>query len=93
MDIKGAIKAHGLTVKEVAERMGITSVGLSQHINGNPSVEVLHRIASAVGCEVGEFFGNKADFTAFIDYRGELHRFDTIEAIKDYLSTIEEANK
>lgn len=47
--IKEAIKANGLTVKEVAERMGITPVGLSQHINGNPSVEVLERIAAAVG--------------------------------------------
>ena len=56
MDIKRVIKANGLTVKEVAERMGITSVGLSQHINGNPSVEVLERIAAAVGCKVGGVF-------------------------------------
>ena len=56
MDIKRAIKANGLTVKEVAERMGITPVGLSQHINGNPSVEVLERIATAIGCNVGAFF-------------------------------------
>ena len=56
MDIKRAIKANGLTVKEVAERMGITPVGLSQHINGNPSVEVLERIATAIGCNVGDFF-------------------------------------
>lgn len=90
MDIKGVIKTHGLTVKEVAERMGITSVGLSQHINGNPSVEVLHRIASAIGCEVGEFFGNKANFTAFIDYRGELHRFDTLEGLKKFISDAED---
>ena len=47
MDIKRTIKANGLTVKEVAEKMGITPVGLSQHINGNPSVEVLERIAAA----------------------------------------------
>lgn len=56
MDIKRAIKANGLTVKEVAERMGITPVGLSQHINGNPSVEVLERIATAIGCNVSDFF-------------------------------------
>lgn len=56
MDIKRAIKANGLTVKEVAERMGITPVGLSQHINGNPSVEVLERIAAAIGCNVRDFF-------------------------------------
>ena len=48
MDIKRTIKANGLTVKEVAEKMGITPVGLSQHINGNPSVEVLERIAAAI---------------------------------------------
>lgn len=35
--------------------MGITPVGLSQHINGNPSVEVLERIAAAIGCNVGDF--------------------------------------
>lgn len=56
MNIKKLIKAKGLTSKEVADRMGITTVGLSQHINGNPSVQVLERIAEAIGCEVGDFF-------------------------------------
>lgn len=56
LDIKRVIKQKGLEVKDVAARMGITSVGLSQHINGNPSVAVLERIAEAVGCEVGDFF-------------------------------------
>lgn len=56
MDIKKVIKEKGLTVKDVAEKMNISSVGLSQHINGNPSVQVLERIAEAVGCEVGDFF-------------------------------------
>lgn len=56
MDIKAVIKQRGLSVKEVAERMGISDVGLSQHINGNPSVQVLERIAYAIGCEVSDFF-------------------------------------
>lgn len=56
MKIKEVIKKNGLTSKAVADRMGITSIGLSQHINGNPSVEVLERIAKAIGCEVGDFF-------------------------------------
>ena len=54
--IKEAIKERGTTVQDLAERMSISRVGLSQHINGNPSVEVLERIASALGCPVTELF-------------------------------------
>lgn len=56
MDIKKVFKAKGITAKEVADKMGITPTGLSQHINGNPSLQVLERIAEAVGCKVGDFF-------------------------------------
>lgn len=56
LNIKKAIKSRGLEVKEIAARMGITPIGLSQHINGNPSVEVLQRIANAIGCDVSELF-------------------------------------
>ena len=56
LNIKEAIKKHGLEVKQVAERMEITPVGLSQHINGNPSVKVLEKIASAIGCDISELF-------------------------------------
>ena len=56
LNIKKTIKENGLEVREVAKRMGITPTGLSQHINGNPSVEVLNRIADAIGCDVSELF-------------------------------------
>ena len=56
LSIKKIIKERGITVQEVAKRMEITPTGLSQHINGNPSVEVLERIANAIGCDVSELF-------------------------------------
>lgn len=59
LNIKKAIKSKGLEVREVASRMGITPTGLSQHINGNPSVEVLERIAKAIGCDISELFEPK----------------------------------
>ncbi|MBP1637252.1 MAG: helix-turn-helix domain protein [Bacteroidetes bacterium] len=61
MRIKEAIEDYNLTSKEVAERMGISTVGLSQHINGNPSVKTLERIAEAIGCNVSEFFIKKSN--------------------------------
>ena len=54
--IKELIKEKGTTVKDLAQKMGISNVGLSQHINGNPSVEVLERIASALDVDVPELF-------------------------------------
>ncbi len=56
LNIKKTIKDYGLEVREVAKRMEISPTGLSQHINGNPSVEVLQRIADAIGCDVSELF-------------------------------------
>lgn len=54
--IKEAMKKHGTSVIEVAEKMGISRVTLSTHINGNPSTEILLRIADAIGCDVTELF-------------------------------------
>lgn len=45
--IKDAMKRNGTSVNEVADKMGISRVTLSTHINGNPSTEILLRIA---GC-------------------------------------------
>ena len=56
LNIKKAIKENGFEVREIANKMGITPTGLSQHINGNPSVEVLERIAKAIGCDVSDLF-------------------------------------
>lgn len=52
--IKEVIKAHDLTVEQVAKRMGILPSALSQSINGNPTIEKLEKIASAIGCTPAE---------------------------------------
>ena len=88
MDIKRVLKARGVSAKDVAEKMGITAIGLSQHINGNPSVQVLERIAEAVGCEVGDFFERSDDFTAFVRHKGNTYTFDSSDALKEFAKTL-----
>jgi len=56
MRIKEVIKEKGLTVKEVAERLGMTSPSLSDAINGNPTVDKLERIASSLNVPISELF-------------------------------------
>ena len=56
MRIKEVIKEKGLTVKEVADKLGMTSPSLSEAINGNPTVERLERIAAALNVPITELF-------------------------------------
>jgi transcriptional regulator with XRE-family HTH domain len=59
LQLKKIIKQKGLTIQEVAEKMGINRVGLSKHISGNPSVEILQRIADAINVDIVELFEQK----------------------------------
>ena len=54
--IKEVIKEKGMTITELADKMGINRVNLSNMVNGNPTVETLNRIADAIGCPVTELF-------------------------------------
>lgn len=54
--IKEVIKEKGMTITELADKMGINRVNLSNMVNGNPTVETLNKIAYAIGCPVTELF-------------------------------------
>lgn len=54
--IKEVIKERGMTITELADKMGINRVNLSNMVNGNPTVETLNKIADAIGCPVTELF-------------------------------------
>ena len=66
MDIKSIIKQKGLTMEEVAERIGVSRVTLSQTLSGNPTMNTLQRIADALECKVGEFFLDELEEKNFI---------------------------
>ena len=56
MRIKEVIKEKGLTVSQLAEIMGVKQESLSRTINGNPTLETLHKIANALNVPVGDLF-------------------------------------
>lgn len=49
-------KEKGITQKELAERIGISAVGLAKASSGNPTFDTLERIAQGLGVEVPELF-------------------------------------
>ena len=49
-------KQKGITQKDLAEKIGISRVGLSKAINGNTTITTLRRIAAALEVSVPELF-------------------------------------
>ena len=54
--IKDVVKEKGMTITELADKMGINRVNLSNMVNGNPTVETLNKIADALNVPVTELF-------------------------------------
>lgn len=107
MQIKKVIKEHGLTITEVAERMGVNKGTLSNTISHrNMTINKLRKIAQAVGCSISEFFAdeetedlrkeekdNKSDFTALIDTGGQLYRADSLNQLETFILAFEPKEK
>ena len=53
---KDVIKEKGMTIEEVANKMGITKGTLSAALNANPTVSYLTRVADAIDCDIKDFF-------------------------------------
>lgn len=71
MRIKEVIKEKGLTVGIVAKRMGVVQPALSRVINGNPTVEMVERVAAAIGVPASELFEQPTKNTITCPYCGK----------------------
>ena len=54
--IKEICREKGIMLKDLAGMIGITEVGLSKSLNGNPNITRLEEIATALGVPVTELF-------------------------------------
>lgn len=54
--IKEICRDKGIMLKDLAGMIGITEVGLSKSLNGNPNISRLEEIAAALGVPVTELF-------------------------------------
>ena len=47
-------KERGITQKALSEQIGLSAVGLSKAINGNPTIGTLEKIAEALNVKVSD---------------------------------------
>ena len=75
-------KQAGITQKELAERIGLSAVGLSKAINGNPTKDTLEKIASALNVRITELFEEPTNINGYIELDGTVHKVTSKEDIK-----------
>lgn len=56
LDIRRAIKEHGLTVLEFCNTAGFPYPNFSRYTNGNPTLKTLYKIADTLGCDILDLF-------------------------------------
>lgn len=56
LKIREVAKSKGISMGEIAEKMGITQITLSQSLNGNPTLSRLQEVADVIGVDVSELF-------------------------------------
>ncbi|MFA7494379.1 MAG: helix-turn-helix transcriptional regulator, partial [Proteiniphilum sp.] len=59
MRIKELIRSKGYTQKEFANKLGITLSALNQRIDGNPSLNTLREIATALDVPLRDLFNGE----------------------------------
>lgn len=57
LSVKEVCKEKGLTIQDLADKMEMKRESLSRAINGNPTLETLEKIASALEVDITELFG------------------------------------
>mgnify|MGYP000516833784 FL=1 len=75
-------KQVGITQKELAERIGLSAVGLSKAINGNPTKDTLEKIARALNVKITELFEEPTNINGYIELDGTIHKVTSKEDIK-----------
>jgi transcriptional regulator with XRE-family HTH domain len=88
--IKEILRKKNITQEELAKMIGVTRSSFIKTIAGNPTLDTLKKIADALDVTVPELFAPQyaADFTAFIDYKGELKRFDSLTELESFVAKI-----
>lgn len=82
--IKELIKSKGFTMQEFADKLGIARVNLTKTINGNPTMETLQKIASALNVQVWELFtaSTTGEINGFVEYRGTIYKIQSREDLQ-----------
>lgn len=74
--IKRVAKEKGMTMAEIAEKLGISPINLSTSLNRNPTLKRLKEVADVLGVPVRELFKDEDIVRGYIELDGHIERIE-----------------
>lgn len=93
--IKEVAKSKGMTMAQIAEKLNISNITLSQSLNGNPTLSRLTEVAETLGVDVSELFvqpQKKQGIHGVLYVEGKPIIVNNREDIEMVLKTIKDSN-
>lgn len=94
MELRVVELAHqrGLTMSDIAKKVGISRVNLSNSLNGNPTLSRLTEVAKILGVEVSELFkpaSTQKVVSGYLECDGRIIKINSIEQLKQIIEEID----
>lgn len=90
--IKELCKEKGITLESLALGIGTSQASISRIItgNGNPTVDTLERIATALNVPITELFStDKQDLCGHVEYKGVVYTIKSRSDLENLLKNID----
>ncbi len=88
--VKEICKQKGITLQQLANKLGINRVNLSVSINGNPTLNKMSEIAEALGVSVNDLLpAPPKTVTGFLEVEGKVIKVNGVEDLKKIISELE----
>lgn len=83
-------KEAGINQTELADKIGLSRVGLSKAINGNPTVDTLERIAKALNVSITDLFAiNNKELSGHVEYKGVVYTIKSRLDLENLLKIVD----
>lgn len=95
--IKEILREKGMTVNDLADKVGVSRQALSKQIKGKMLVETADKIATALGVPLWQLFvspndiiGANEELTALIQHKGNFYKATTMAELEKIVYKIKE---
>lgn len=94
--VKEICKEKGITMKELAEKIGINPITLTQSLNGNPTLSRLTEVAMILDVDVADLFREpkpKNDIHGCIYINGDAHLIKNLDDLMNLYESLSTENE